>query len=337
MMNPKSFVVLAGVTAVVCAGAVASSLSWSSGSAVSKRGETFLPSLAKSAGEIGSIVIETPDETVTLMREGDRFVDSSGYPIKPQAARNLLASVSVLKIEEKKTADVGRHEDLELAPPDAKTGGGKQISFLGKDGKALTGLVAGERDSSVGGVSGGQYVRALGNDQTYLVRGSVKLPYSRAGWFNNKLLEIDVKTVTGFSVNSGEGARVGLTKVADKLKLVDLPAGKVEDEDKIRRLSRLFGGLTFADVRKAEGDAPAEAPVLTVGTADGLSVTLTNSAMDKEDVRWIRIAAESTKDSGKEQAAALAAKFGGFEFKITSYDGEPFGWKIDDLTKAPGS
>ena len=176
MMTAKSFLLLAGTTAIAAALAVTSSFTWNQTSAVAERGQPFLPALAKNAEAIASVTIETKDETMTLKREGSNFLDASGYPVKRDAARDLLASISVLKIEEKKTSDPTRHADLELAAPDAKDGSGKKITFLGKDGKPLTGLFAGETDSSVGGISGGQYVRALDSDQAYLARGSVKLP-----------------------------------------------------------------------------------------------------------------------------------------------------------------
>ncbi len=336
-MNSKSFLILAGTTAVAAALAVTSSLSWNSGSAVSDRGEIFLPSLAKNGADIGAITIETAEETMTLERDGDRFLDASGYPVKREAARELLASVSVLQIEENKTSDATRHADLELAPPEAKVGAGKKITFLAKDGKPLAGLIAGKSDSTVGGVSGGQYVRSLDNDQTYLARGSVKLPYSRAGWFENKLLEFEAKVVTSAGVTAGEGAKVSLTKVGDKLKLVDLPEGKLEDDEKINRLTRVFGNLSFSDVRTAKGDAPAAAPAVRLAIQDGVSFTVTSVAKDKENAHWIRIGAVETKDSAKDKAAKFAKKFDGFDFKISSYDGETFGWKIDDFTKTPGS
>ena len=337
MMNAKSFLILAGTTAVAAALAVTSSFTWNQTSAVAERGQMFLPTLAKNAEGIGSITIEAKDDSITLKRDGSRFLDASGYPVKRDVARDLLASVSVLKIEEKKTSDPTRHVDLELAAPDAKDGAGKKITFLGKDGKPITGLIAGETDSSVGGVSGGQYVRALDSDQTYLARGSVKLPYSRAGWFDNKLIEFDAKAVASAAIASGPGSAAKLTRVGEALKLVDLPEGKVEDPEKIRRLTRTFGKLTFSDVRKAEGTLAADAPIVTIATTDGITFTVTSTGKDKEEAHWIRIGAAKTDESAADKVKQLSEKFDGFEFKISSYDGNPFGWKLDDLLKTAGS
>lgn len=337
MMNAKSFLILAGTTAIAATLAVTSSLTWNQSSAVAERGKIFLPDLAKNAESIGSIKIETKDETMTLTRDGNRFLDASGFPVKREAARELLASASLLKIEEKKTADASRHEDLELAAPGAKKGAGKKITFLGKDGKPMSGLIAGEADSSVGGVSGGQYVRALDSDQTYLARGAVKLPYSRAGWFDNRLIELDEKKLVSAAISASADSTAKLTKVGGKLKLVDLPDGKIEDEDKIRRLTRVFAKMTFSDVRKAEGQPADGAPTMTVATTDGITYTVTSAEKDKENAHWVRVGAVKTDDSAAAKAKELTEKFGGFEFKISSYDGETFGWKIDDLTKAAGS
>ncbi|NNF79923.1 MAG: DUF4340 domain-containing protein [Rhizobiales bacterium] len=333
-MSPRSIVILGSATALALVLAVATSLSWSTRDAVSQRGAALLPALNKRVGDIALISVQTDSETMTIKRDGDTFTDgSSGYPVKREAVRNLVASVVVMGIEEKKTGDASRHGELDLAAPDQKDGAGTKISFLSKDGSVIGALIAGKNDYTVGGVSGGQYVRSASDDQTYLVRGSAKLPYSRAAWFDTKLLEVKTPTIVRASLTANGTKQVALTKVGEVLKLVDLPEGKVEDSDKISRISKLFESLSFADVRAHSKDMKADGNTVTIGTDEGLSVTIASVEQNTDETHWVRISLDGSEPKVKDRAEALAKRLDGFEFKLSKQNSEVIGWSVADLTK----
>ena len=79
-MTLRSFSVLAGTTAFAVVLAIATSLSFNSDSAVGERGNSFLPGLAQKATKISTIKVTDGNSIVTLKREGDRFIDASGFP-----------------------------------------------------------------------------------------------------------------------------------------------------------------------------------------------------------------------------------------------------------------
>lgn len=332
-MTLKSFLVLGCATVLAVVLAIVSLLSWHTGDAVSGRGTTFLPSLAKQASDIAMITIQDGDETVIFERDGGRFLDGSGFPVNREAASNLVTSISVLKIEEKKTADASRHGELELAPPGAEDGAGKKVTFTAKDGSEIASLIVGKSDYSVGGMNGGQYVRAGTDDQTYLVRGSVKLPYNRTGWFDTKLLEIKSEQIARATISDGEARELVLVKVGEKLKLMDLPQGKVEDHDKISRITRLFENLSFSDVRAESPDTEKSGPSIFVETTDGLSIKIVSTEKMEDKQFWVRISAAPTETGTDANATSLAKKLDGFEFKLSSYDSEILVWTLADFTK----
>src|SRR4029453_17064486 len=70
---------------------------------------------------------------------------------------------------------------LGLADPGAANAG-KEITIRTARGE-LADVVVGNRDSSIGGPTGGMYVRLKGQPQTWLARGNVRLPSSKADWF----------------------------------------------------------------------------------------------------------------------------------------------------------
>lgn len=337
-MTVKSLAVLGLATVVAVGIAVATSFSWNTRDAVSQRGAPVLPALAKKVDDIGLITVETSEHTTTIKRDGDGFTDAaSGYPIKREPVRALVASAALLAIEENKTGDATRHGELDLNAPDAKRGAGEKIIFRTKDSNELAALIAGKADYSVGGISGGQYVRRAGDDQAYLVRGSVKLPFGRAGWFDTKLLELEPETMASATIAKGEIARVSLTKVGDKLKLVDLPEGKAEDPDKIARVTRLFSALSFADVRKKKGAPPADAQSVSMTTGDGLTIKLVSIAPSEDKGLWVQISATADKPEAEKALAEVLKKLDGYEFKLASATISPFDWSAADLTKEPQS
>ncbi len=336
-MTIRSLAILGSATVLAVGLAVATSFSWSTRDAVAERGAALLPSLATQVGDIASIQIETSEHTTTIKRDGDAFSDASGFPVKRDAVRTLVASAALLSIEEKKTGDASRHSELDLSAPDAKEGAGEKVVFSTKDGKEIAALIAGKNDYSVGGVSGGQYVRDAGDDQAYLVRGSVKLPFGRAGWFDTKLLEVKPETVVAAKVAKGETSQVSLTKVGGKLKLVDLAEGKVEDEDKIGRLTQLFSSLSFTDVRKASGAAANDARSVSISTSEGTSIKLVSIAPSEDKGLWVQIMATADKPEAEKGLADVKKKLDGFEFKLSATNASPFAWSAADLVKDPQS
>lgn len=126
---------------------------------------------------------------------------------------------------------------------------------------------------------------------------------------------------------------MGLTKVGDKLKLVDLPDGKVEDDDKIGRLTKLFSSLSFADVRKGTGAAKADAPTLSIASAEGITVKLVSIDVADDKGHWVQVLATADTTEAKKGLADLVKKLDGFEFKLSGYDSAVLAWTLADVTK----
>lgn len=333
-MTLRSLATLGVVTVLAVAGAIFTSFSWNTRDAVSERGATLLPDVAKQVGDIATISIKTEDQEITLKRDGEAFAEAdSGFPVKQDVVRTLMASVALLNIEEKKTSDATRHAELNLAATDAEKGAGEWVSFGSKNGDEIAAVIAGKTDYTVGGVRGGQYVRRAGEDQTYLVRGSVKLPYGRSGWFETKLLEVKPETVVSAEIAKGTDRQAALTKVGETLKLVDVPEGKAADETKIGQLTRLFGNLTFIDVRKKANTAKADAPAISIATADGLSVKLVSLSVTEDKGHWVQIEAAGETPEAKRALADLAKKLELYEFKVSGSKIAPIEWTSADLTK----
>src|SRR6266436_809835 len=117
-----------------------------------RRGETVVPSLAAKANDITGLSIRDGAGTLAIERRDNRFVAAdSGYPVKTDAVRDVVASSAGLSFQEARTSDPARYGDLGLADAGAKDTG-KEITLRTAGGE-LAGFVVGNRDTTVGGPS----------------------------------------------------------------------------------------------------------------------------------------------------------------------------------------
>jgi hypothetical protein len=330
-MNAKHLTTLA-VLAAISVGLTAWVLQTSAPTVASdRRGETIVPSLAAKANDLTGLSIRDGAGTLAIDRRDNRFVASdSGYPIKTDAVRDVVASSAELSFQEARTSDPARYGDLGLADPGAKDAG-KEVTFRTAGGE-LASFVVGNRDTSVGGPTGGVFVRLKGQPQTFLARGDVRLPVVRSDWFVG--FDLDVKRNEIKKVELTGGGRDGVTASANadkpgELVLADVPEKRNADTFKVSRLATLVESFTFQDVRKATKPAD-DARRMVVDAGDGLRLVLTTVGDITEG--WLQIAAEATSDAAKDKAKLIASKVDGYDFRLPSNQAEILGWTITDVT-----
>jgi hypothetical protein len=330
-MNTKHLTTLA-VLAAISVGLTAGVLQTSAPTVASdRRGETIVPSLAAKANDLTGLSIRDGAGTLAIDRRDNRFVASdSGYPIKTDAVRDVVASSAELSFQEARTSDPARYGDLGLADPGAKDAG-KEITFRTAGGE-LASFVVGNRDTSVGGPTGGVFVRLKGQPQTFLARGDVRLPVVRSDWFVG--FDLDVKRNEIKKVELTGGGRDGVTASANadkpgELVLAEVPEKRTADTFKVSRLATLVESFTFQDVRKATKPADG-ARRMVVDAGEGLRLVLTTVGDIPEG--WVQIAAEATSDAAKDKAKLIASKVDGYDFRLPSNQAEILGWTITDVT-----
>lgn len=363
-MTPQSFVTLATVTVAVVALAVVTATTSQIGDAIAERGEALVPGMTNAANDIGSLTVDLGDTKTVVTREGDRFVDQTGYPIKQSLVAEIAANLALMRIEERKTADPDRLKDLRLADPGAEQGGGERLTVTSQSGSTIADLILGERDYTVGGTRGGQFIRRAGNPQSFLVRGSLSVPLSRSSWFDPRLTDVGRGDITAITAMAGAAKQWELTRGESDLAPQGLSNGAEADTDKVGSAARLVGPIRFTDVRKAgEAPPPADAVTIKVETKTGLTLTLASlktapapaseekpadpaeakpadakdTTASDEETRWVRISVASSQEESADQAKELAGKVDGFEFRLSTSDYEKFTWTSADFEAKPES
>jgi Domain of unknown function (DUF4340) len=333
-MNAKHLAPLA-VLAVVSVAATAWVLQTSTQTVASdRRGESVVPSLIAKANDITGLSIRDGSGTITVELRDNRFVAAeSGYPIKTDTIRDIVASSAELAFQEARTADPNRYGDLGLADPGDKNASeaGKEITFRTAGGE-LADFVAGKADTTAGGPAGGSFIRIKGQPQTFLARGNVRLPAARSDWFVP--FDLDVKRNEVKKVELAGGGRDGLTATAkaDKpgtLELADVPEKRTAEDFKVSRLATLVESFTFQDVRKATKPAD-DARRMMVDAGNGLRLTIVSAGNASDG--WVQIAAEAAEDAAKDKAKLIMSKVEGYDFRLPSNLAEVLGWTVTDVT-----
>jgi hypothetical protein len=333
-MNAKHLTPLAVLAAISVAATAWTLRTNATAVASDRRGETVLPALAAKANDVTGLVVRDASGTIAVERRDNRFVAAdSGYPIKTDTVRDVVASSTQLAFEESRTADPGRYADLGLADPGGKDAkdAGKEITFRTAGGD-LAGIMVGNTDATAGGSAGGVYIRIKGQAQTFLARGSVRLPAVRSDWFVP--FDLDVKRKEVKKVELAGGGRDGVTATAkdDKpgaLQLADVPENRTAEDFKVSRLATLVESFTFQDVRKAAKPAD-DARRMVVESGNGLRLTVTSAGNVSDG--WVQVAVEATEDAAKDKARLIASKVEGYDFKLPSNLAEVMAWTMTDLT-----
>ncbi len=243
----------------------------------------------------------------------------------------VVASTAGLTFEEARTGDAARYGDLGLADPGAKDGG-KEIAFRTAGGE-LASLLVGNSDTTVGGQSGGVFIRLKGQPQTYLVRGSVRLPpRGHSGWFVP--ITFDLKRAEITKVELAGGGRDGVTVLPDPktrgmFVLADVPEKRTPDNLQASLLPNIADKFTFEDVRRATKPA-ADARRMVVEVGESLQIVFT--ALGELTEGWVHVTAEATKDAAKDRAALINSKVEGYDFRLPSKEADRLGWTMADVT-----
>ncbi len=336
-MNVRQIGILGLLTAVSLAAVGVSLRTGSQGFATDKRGQLVFPGLVQRANDVASLSIRDAERSYTIEKRADGFYEKdSDYPAKADAFRDVVSGAALLAFEETKTADPARFADLGLADPGAAPEAiGRQLTLHNAKGDVLAQIMAGNRDSTVGGAAGGSYIRLGDQKQTWLVRGEVRVPVPQAAWFEINLVNIGRDALAGLRISGGGLDEIVAVseKKGDDLKIANAPEGRETDSGKTMRLSFMVDPISFQDVRKPKGEPASDARRVVVTSRNGYRVTYTSIGDVGEG--WVRFAVDATEDSGKSEADDLRKKVEGFEFKLAQHEIDMLKWGLMDVTAEP--
>ena len=337
-MNKKQIIVLAALAAASAAATHFTLRSAPQSIASDRRGERVFPALLQRANDVTSITIRDEDKAFTVERRDNGFFDKdSRYPARPEAFRDMVAGAATLAFEESKTADPARYGDLGLADVGQGEKSGREVIMRDAKGEALANVIVGNRDNTVGGARGGMFLRFSNNPQSWLARGELRVPAPYAAWFEINLINLNRDALAKLELRGGGMDEVTITSEPKgaELKLINEVEGRAPDSGKLMRLSFMVDPLSFQDVRAPTAEPAPDARKLIAYAHNGLKITVTSIGPVTDG--WVKMAVEPTSEESKTQAAELAPKIHGFEFKLSKNDSDMLAWGLMDFTTEPKS
>jgi len=189
----------------------------------------------------------------------------------------------------------------------------------------------GKIDSSVGGISGGQFARLQNENQSYLLKGALRMPSGKSDWFQSLLFTtqkddlVSVKLINEKTIFEVENKK-------NKLSLKNNPDLSIDNE-KLSQIAEIVQSFYFYDVRKEENNNRNK-PHLIFNFKDGLMIQISFVQLkNKSEEAWVKIKAMFSTKKMKEKSDEINKKVFGYEFLANINTSEVLKWKIKNLIK----
>lgn len=297
--------------------------------------------------DIGSIVVGTGEDAVTMKRIGKHFVvaNKDNYPAVTSKISELITSCLDIKTAELYTDEAAYHEDLEVTEEKARS----VVKFMTKEPNStvLAGVIVGKAKE----LGEGTYVRLVSSDKVssdkvYVTSNVPWIKSQAMDYIEQELVSVNRDDINSVTVTSSDGEYTLKAKQDSKdVVLENIPAGKKAKSSECDRVFTALANLRFDDVReKSSGLIFDRRYVCKLND----STVYTLEIAQKDDKTYVNCLAEYTgelpkKDMTKveseevlkekeakllawEKAQEFSAKHQGWKYEIAE-------WKAKDLTK----
>jgi hypothetical protein len=318
-MTPKHFTAL-GIVAALCLsaaiGSYATSISWSSGTAV---GAPLFENMRKTPPEIARIEIEQGGNKLTLERSGKDWLlnERDRFPAKTEKVRTLLQSMAEADLVEKKTRKADRYALLGLDDPKNSGAKSRLVRLFDAQGKSLAQAIVGSRRiDAFGSGKGGTYVRLPGEQQSWLTDTVIEAGTELRDWVDPQIVLAGLPQIKNVSLNSPGKEKVEIERGSDRAHVLrDIPEGmKIRYVNSIDDMLDAVASYQFDDVRRRTlSAAPDKVSTAVINLDSGVEVTV---SMERQDgSAWVSFDAKGEGDA-KAAADALMARVKDWEFRV---------------------
>ena len=251
--------------------------------------------------EIGSIVVGTGDDAVTLKRAKGSFVvaDKDNYPAKTSEINNLLSKCLEIKTRDFVTDNPDNHEDLEVTEEKARY----VIKFMTPEPNAavLAGVAVGKSEE----LGNGTYVRLLSSDtalsdKVYVASSSPWFSTGATSYLEQELTSVKQEDIVSVMIHSSDGQYTLKQKEgSEDIILENIPAGKKLKSSEARSVFTALTSLRFDDVKNKPSGLTFDKTYLC-RLKDSTIYTL--SIAQKDEKTYVLCSAEFTDPTPVEKA-----------------------------------
>ena len=354
-MRSKSLTILAILTVVSVAAAVAAVYQRSSISRIAAPPDVLFPGLIDRVNDVAAVSVVTPEGAFTIRKGADGawlMVEKDDYPVQFETIKQAVVGMASLRPLEAKTVKADKYPRLQVADPtpdDAGSGEGTLIRLQDAAGGEIAGLIVGKTKSvETSSRPGWHYVRKPGDAQSWLASGRIEVFENATGWLDATMIRIERTRIRAAETVQPDGAALRISRTDPRgrdFEVDNVPeGGEVSFETAPNALGSALTYISFDDVRPAAEVDFENAGKAVFGTFDGLVVT--TELADIDDVTWVRFSAAfdeaavaldglseddvkamKSADDVKAEAEQINARYGVWAYRLPDY-------KIKDLRTA---
>ena len=296
-MKSKTIGLLAGIT--IAGILLAVFFNREPSSSIPQSGQLLFPNLMSVVNDVNEVVIETKDQTITLVR-GEKswgVKEKASYRADVEKVKQAIVGLADLRIHEPKTQNPELYERLGLQDKDQEGSTSKTVTVKTADNAETAKLVMGNQRPAKGNPRMSDiYVRKPGDPQTWLAIGNVPIETMPDEWLEKEVTALPTKRVRQVTVTHLKGDTLHLSKAKpDDLDfhLDAIPSGfKISSQFNVNNVVGTLVQLSFEDVKpQAEIDFSANPGVSAVlETFDGLRLHVQTTKLDEHV--WGKFSAE---------------------------------------------
>lgn len=332
-MSPRALAVVAALTAVaVLLAVVGQRRSAPSGTPA---GELALPALAEALDEAARVTVVGDGGTaVTTIERGDTawtVAERGGYRADLAQLREALVALSEARVVELKTSDPALHDRIGVEDVELDSARSTLVRIETETG-AEHALILGDADRA-----GERYARRPAEAQSLLIDRDPDVPHDPAEWVEPRIVDVDGARVESVTIRHADGETLEIAK-ADaserNFSVAGVPEGReLMSPGVANATGSALRSLSLEDVARFDAETAGE-PVATLAysTFDGLGIGVAAHTIDGE--RWIVLDASAAESAAPEvvaEAEAIAARVGGWRYRIAPYQYDQMVRRLDDL------
>ena len=256
-MNVKTLGILAALT--IAGIVLAIFVNQKPASQFPQSGELLFPELLSVVNDVNEIVVETKDQTVTLMRGENawRVKEKAGYRADVEKVKQTLIGLAELRILEPKTKNPELYDRLGLQDKDQEGSLSTTVTLKTPNNPEAAKVILGNQRPAKGNPRMSEiYARKPGDPQTWLTTGNLPLEKVAGEWLDKEITALTTKRVHQVTVRhpGGDTLLVSKDKPEDlDFQLDSIPAGsKVASQFNVNNVVGTLVQLSLEDVKEAQ-------------------------------------------------------------------------------------
>ena len=284
-MKRQKLLVLAAITIVVIIIAALMNQSRAPQTTIEK--ETLFPELANKVNDVTRIELkssEAPDVILQKMQDGQWTLQSAdNYPAQFDKVKDVVVSLSQLKILATKTDNPGLYPELGVEGPEGKNTSSLLLTLSDQSGTTLASLIIGKpRKNNTGNNRSNLYVRKADTKNALLVEGYLQLKSNNKAWYERNVIHIPASRIQKINIVKSNGAQLLIKKRAEgdtDFKVIE--GNTATPSVLLNKLGTFFEDMNVEGVHADNNfEFPDDATITTFTTFNGLIITVKNILTD---------------------------------------------------------